>query len=411
MSFVVYFFVMKILVLNSGSSTQKSALFELAAKPSAEPVRPLWQGKLEWDGDKETLTVENTDGKKVQEEATVPAADRKASLEKLLRKLWESPTPDIREPAEIQIIGHRVVHGGPKLTTPAIITDEVKQAIKDVSAIAPLHNAAGLQGIELAEKLFPKTKQVAVFDTGFHRTLPLAAKVYAGPYHWFERDIRRYGFHGINHEYCAHRAAHLLKRELSSLKIVSCHLGNGCSLAAIDEGKSVDTTMGFTPLEGLMMGTRSGSVDPGILIHLMRTKSASANDLDETLNRRSGLLGVSGVSSDMRDVLEAGSHGNARANLAIDIFVHRLQSGIASMAASMGGVDLVVFTAGIGENSPEIRTATCAKLGFLGVELEQTRNSLAKPDVDIAASDSDVRVLVIKAQEDWAIARECVLHA
>jgi acetate kinase len=238
--------------------------------------------------------------------------------------------------------------------------------------------------------------------------LPLAAKVYPGPYEWLERGIRRYGFHGINHEYCAHRAARLLKRELSSLKIVSCHLGNGCSLAAINGGKSVDTTMGFTPLEGLMMGTRSGSVDPGILIHLMRTESASAKELDETLNRRSGLLGVSGVSSDMREVLEAASHGNARAKLAVDIFVHRLQTAIGAMAASMGGVDVIVFTAGIGENSPEVRRRACANLGFLGVELEQATNSSAQPDVDIAASDSEVRVLVIKAQEDWAIARECV---
>jgi acetate kinase len=289
-----------------------------------------------------------------------------------------------------------------------MITPEVTQAIKDVASIAPLHNAAGLQGIELADKLFPKTKQVAVFDTGFHRTLPLAAKVYPGPYEWFEHGIRRYGFHGINHEYCAHRAAHLLQRKLSSLKIVSCHLGNGCSLAAVNGGKSVDTTMGFTPLEGLMMGTRSGSIDPGILIHLMHTESAGPKELNETLNRRSGLLGVSGVSSDMRDVLEAAGKGNARAKLAVDIFVHRLRAGIAAMSASMGGVDVIVFTAGIGENSAQIRSATCAKLGFLGVELEQTKNSSAKPDVDIAASDSQVRVLVIKAQEDWSIARECV---
>jgi acetate kinase len=402
------FFCMKILVLNSGSSTQKSALFEVAPKPSAEPIAPLWEGKLEWDGDKETLTAQNADGKKVNEEATVPAGDHKASLEKLLTKLWQSPAKVLGDRSEIEVVGNRIVHGGPRLSEPAMITPEVTQAIKDVASIAPLHNAAGLQGIELADKLLPKTKQVAVFDTGFHRTLPLATKVYPGPYEWFEHGIRRYGFHGINHEYCAHRAAHLLQRELSSLKTVSCHLGNGCSLAAINGGKSVDTTMGFTPLEGLMMGTRSGSIDPGILIHLMRTESASAKDLDETLNRRSGLLGVSGVSSDMRDVLEAAGHDNARAKLAVDIFVHRLQTGIAAMAASMGGVDVIVFTAGIGENASQIRSATCAKLGFLGVELEQTKNSSAKPDIDIAASDSEIRVLVIKAQEDWSIARECV---
>jgi acetate kinase len=399
---------MKILVLNSGSSTQKSALYDLASAFSAEPVAPLWEGKLEWDGNREKLTVHNSDGKRITEDATVQAKDRKASLEKLLTKLWQSPAQVIRHPVEIQIVGHRIVHGGPKLTEPAIINAKVKQAIRDVSAIAPLHNAAGLQGIELAEKLFPEVPQIAVFDTGFHRTLPLAAKVYPGPYEWFERDIGRYGFHGINHEYCAHRAAHLLKREVASLKIVSCHLGNGCSLAAVDGGKSVDTTMGFTPLEGIMMGTRSGSVDPGILIHLMRTEVASAKDLDEILNRQSGLLGISGISSDMRDVLEAANKGNDRARLAVDIFIHRLRSGIVGMAASLGGLDVIVFTAGIGENAPSVRLATCDKLGFLGVQLDKQNNSSVKPDAEISISKSPVRVLVIRAQEDWAIARECV---
>jgi acetate kinase len=399
---------MKILVLNSGSSTQKSALFELGSEPSDEPVAPLWEGKLEWDGDKEKLTVNNSDGKTIKEETIVREDDRKASLEKVLTKLWSSPTQVIRDPTEVQIVGHRIVHGGPNLTQPAIINSEVKQNIADVSAIAPLHNVAGLEGVELAEKLFPKIPQVAVFDTGFHRTLPMAAKVYPGQYEWFKRDIRRYGFHGINHEYCAHRAAQMLKRDIASLKIISCHLGNGCSLAAIDGGKSVDTTMGFTPLEGLMMGTRAGSIDPGILIHLMRTEKAGAKELDEMLNRHSGLLGISGVSSDMRDVLESAAKGNDRAKLAVDIFVHRLQAGIAAMAASLNGVDALVFTAGIGENAPSIRRDTCHKLSFLGVQLDHAKNSSAKPDAEISISQSEVRVFVIRAQEDWSIARECV---
>ena len=400
---------MKILVLNSGSSTQKSALFDLGSDSSPNPVAPAWEGKLEWDGEKETLTVQKADEKKISQEAIVQADDRKASLKKLLQKLWQPPAQVIRDFSEIQVIGHRIVHGGPRLSQPVIITREVKEAIADVSAIAPLHNVAGLQGIELAEKLFPEVPQVAVFDTGFHRTLPLAAKVYPGPYEWFERGIRRYGFHGINHEYCAHRAAHILKRKLASLRIISCHLGNGCSLAAIDGGKSVDTTMGFTPLEGIMMGTRSGSVDPGILIHLMRTgEDTDPKDLDETLNRRSGLLGVSRVSADMRDVLEAAGKGNERAKLAVDIFVHRLQAGIAAMAASLGGVDVIVFTAGIGENAASVRRDACAKLGFLGVQLDEKKNSSANPDAEISTSNSAVRVLVIRAQEDWSIARECV---
>jgi acetate kinase len=399
---------MKILVLNSGSSTQKSALYDVASDSSAEPVPPLWEGKLEWDGDKEKLTVHNSDGKTIKEDAIVQSEDRKASLDKLLTKLWHSPAQVIRNPAEIQIVGHRIVHGGPKLSEPSIVNAKVKQAIRDVSAIAPLHNAAGLQGIELAEKLFPDVPQVAVFDTGFHRTLPLAAKVYPGPYEWLERGIRRYGFHGINHEYCAHRAARLLNRELASLKIVSCHLGNGCSLSAIDGGESVDTTMGFTPIEGLMMGTRAGSIDPGILIHLMRTERADAKELDDLLNRHSGLLGMSGVSSDMRDVLKAAGKGNDRAKLAVKIFVHRLRAGIAAMAASLNGMDALVFTAGIGENAPSIRLDSCAKLSFLGVQLDEKKNSSAEPDAEISASQSAVRVLVIRAQEVWSIARECV---
>jgi acetate kinase len=399
---------MKILVLNSGSSTQKSGLYELGSVCSTEPVPPLWEGKLEWDGDKEKLTIHNSHGKTIKEDAIVQSEDRKASLEKLLTKLWQSPAQVIREPEEIQIVGHRIVHGGPKLTEPAIITPEVKQAIKEVSAIAPLHNVAGLQGIELAEKLFPNIPQLAVFDTGFHRTLPLTAKVYPGPYDWFECGIRRYGFHGINHEYCAYRAAQLLNRDLATLKIISCHLGNGCSLAAINAGKSVDTTMGFTPLEGLMMGTRAGSIDPGILIHLMRTEKADAKEIDDMLNRHSGLLGISGVSGDMRDVIEAAGKGNDRAKLAVKIFIHRLPAAIAAMAASLNGLDALVFTAGIGENAPSIRRDTCSKLGFLGVQLDDTKNSSAKPDAEISTSKSAVRVLVIHAQEDWSIARECV---
>jgi acetate kinase len=398
---------MKILVLNSGSSTQKSALFELAPESSAEPVAPLWEGKLEWDGDNETLTVKSADGKGYRAKAVVLPEDRQGSLEKMLQKLWQPPTQIIRDGSEIAVVGHRIVHGGPHLSQPTLITPEVKQAIADVSAIAPLHNVAGLQGIELAKKLFPNVPQIAVFDTGFHRTLPLSAAVYPGPYEWFERGIRRYGFHGINHEYCSHRAAHILKRKIASLRIISCHLGNGCSLAAIDGGQSVDTTMGFTPLEGVMMGTRSGSIDPGILLHLMRADRASVAELDDTLNRHSGLLGVSGMSSDMRDVFDAAAKGNERARLAVDIFIHRLQTGIAAMAASLGGADVIVFTAGIGENSAEVRRETCTRLGFLGVHVDDDKNSSAKPDVEISAPDSAVRVLVIRAQEDWSIAREC----
>ena len=398
---------MKILVLNSGSSSQKTALFELGPKTSADPGAPLWEGKLDWDGSKEVLTVRNSAGKKIHTERESDGAGREASVENLLQSVWTGPTAVLTSPSEVEAIGHRIVHGGPKLTQPAIVTPEVRHAISDVSSIAPLHNQAGLQGIDLATKLFPGIPQVAVFDTGFHRTLPLEAKVYAGPYAWYEAGIRRYGFHGINHEYCANRAAKMLGRDVNSLKIITCHLGNGCSLAAIDGGKSVDTTMGFTPLEGLMMGTRSGSIDPGILTHLVRSGSARAEDLDGILNRQSGLLGISGVSSDMRDVVQAMRDGNTRAKLAFDTFIHRLCACIGAMAASLGGLDALVFTAGIGENSPEVRHAACERLGFLGIALERAKNSTMKPDADISALGSRVRVLVIRAQEDWAIAETC----
>ena len=397
---------MKILVLNSGSSSQKTALFDLGPDAN-DPVPPLWEGKLEWDGEQEQLAIKNTQGKELRQTKQAPSGQRPASVATMLNHLWSGPTAVLESASEIQVVGHRVVHGGPKLTAPTRIDDSVKREIADLSAIAPLHNRVALEGIELIEKLLPETPQIAVFDTGFHRTLPTEAKIYPGPYDWYERGIRRYGFHGINHEYCAHRAAHLLKRDLSALKIVTCHLGNGCSLAAIDGGRSVDTTMGFTPLEGLMMGTRCGSIDPGIVTYLMRVEHAGYYDLDSALNRRSGLLGISGVSSDMRDVLDATRKGNERAKLAFDIFVHRLVVEIGAMAASLGGLDVLVFTAGIGENSPEVRAAACRKLAFLGVKIDDSRNSPANPDLEISDSDSKIGVLVIRAQEDWAIARDC----
>jgi acetate kinase len=397
---------MKILVLNSGSSSQKSALFELGPESAGDPVPPLWEGSLQWRDEEEELHIRNQSGAEIRRSSK--AGDHRTSVTAMLENLWNGPTAAIQSPSEINIAGHRIVHGGPKLTAPTLITPQVKHAIEDVAAIAPLHNQAGFQGIELIEKLLPNVPQVAVFDTGFHRTMLPKAFIYPVPYSWYEREgIRRYGFHGINHEYCSNRAARMLGRDISLLKIVTCHLGNGCSLAAVDGGKSVDTTMGFTPLEGLMMGTRSGSVDPGILIHLMRADLRGFNELDRVLNHESGLLGVSGVSADMREVLNAVRAGNERAQLAFDMFVHRLQSEIGAMAASLGGLDVLVFTAGIGENSPELRKAACSKLSFLGVQLDNARNSSAQRDREISSSASTIRVLVIRAQEDWAIAREC----
>jgi acetate kinase len=396
---------MKILVLNSGSSSQKSCLYEIGGTLPEHPPNPLWEAKIEWDANAADVRIKTTNG--VEFHNRVSVASRREALDHLFRSLWEGDAPAVEKPSDIRIVGHRIVHGGDKFKEPTVVTNEVKNDISSLAAFAPLHNRAELQGIEIIERLLGRVPQVAVFDTAFHQTLQPAAAVYPGPYEWVEQGIRRYGFHGINHQYCAGRAAQLLGKRVDSLRLVSCHLGNGCSLAAINGGRSVDTTMGFTPLEGLMMGTRSGSVDPGILTYLMREKGMDGQRLDALLNKESGLLGISGFSGDMREILKARNSGNERAGLAFDIFVHRLRSCIGSMAAAMNGLDALIFTAGIGENSSEVREAACEGLGFLNLKLDPLRSKRSRPDEDIAARDSSVRVLVIRAQEDWAIAREC----
>ncbi len=396
---------MKILVLNSGSSSQKSYLYEIGEKLPAEAPEPLWAANIAWERDWAEVSVRKAGGKSTRARAKI--VSRRAAIEYLLNTLWSGRSRLVEKPAAIDVVGHRVVHGGPHYRHPVRVDADVKAAIAAVSVFAPLHNRAELEGMQIVEQVLGPVPQVAVFDTGFHSRMPLYATVYPGPYEWFEQGIRRYGFHGINHEYVAGRAAQMLGRPLESLKLVSCHLGNGCSLAAIRDGHSIDTTMGFTPLEGLMMGTRSGSIDPGVLTYLMRLTHISGEQLDEILNQRSGLRGISGVSSDMREVLAERERGNPLAQLAVEMFVHRLQAGIGSMAAVLGGMDALVFTGGIGEHSPEIREKTCGNLAFLGVQIEPSRNSDPRLDADIARPASQVPVLVIRAQEDWAIAREC----
>jgi acetate kinase len=396
---------MKILVLNSGSSSQKSCLYEIGDSLPDEPPACICQAKIEWQGDFADAEIKNGQG--FAKTSRFKVSSRSQAIEHLLDALWKGEAKAIASIAEIDVVGHRVVHGGPKFEDPVLITGEVKSAIADVSAFAPLHNRAELEGMETIEKLLGNVPQVAVFDTGFHKKMPLAAAVYPGPYEWFAAGIRRYGFHGINHKYCARRAAHLLGRDPDSLRLVSCHLGNGCSLAAIRNGKSVDTTMGFTPLEGLMMGTRSGSVDPGILTYLMRQVHLSGEQLDDLLNKRSGLFGISGISGDMREILQAIKNGHERAKLAFDIYAHRLKSGIGAMIAVLGGIDALIFTAGVGENSAEVRAAACENLGYAGVKLDLNKNAQSPADQDISAAESRVRVLIIQAQEDWEIARDC----
>ena len=396
---------MKILVLNSGSSSEKACLYDIGKSLADHARTPLWEGKIEWSRNGAAITVRNSQGATLKEQLALSSHEE--AIRRLLRTAHDGKVRAIASLSDIDAVGHRVVHGGPNFDTAVVITQEVRATIASMSAFAPLHIHAEVEGMKIIEDLLGAVPQVAVFDTGFHRKMPLAAAVYPGPYDWFEIGIRRYGFHGINHQYCAERAAQMLGTEAKALKIVSCHLGNGCSVTAIQNGWSIDTSMGFTPLEGLMMGTRCGSVDPGILTYLMRQAHLDAERLDEVLNRESGLLGISGVSSDMRDLLTCMQQGHERAKLAFDIYVHRLQAAIGSMAAILGGVDVLVFTAGVGENSAEVRAAACSGLEFLGLRLCEQTNAHPCLDQDISTPDSRVRVLLIRAQEDWAIAKEC----
>ncbi|MGH9453877.1 MAG: acetate kinase [Terriglobia bacterium] len=402
---------MKILVLNSGSSSQKCSLYEVSGSLPEHPPVPLWQAEMDWGTDVE-LRVKTAQGRETSNQIKV--SSHRTALEHLLERLWTGSKRVIAAPDEIGVVGHRVVHGGREYVSPVVVTPAVKQTIQRLAVFAPLHNPAALEGMKVIESKLGSVPQVAAFDTAFHAHLPLPAAVYPGPYEWLEQGIRRYGFHGINHRYCAQRAAQILGKDLNSLRLIVCHLGNGCSLAAVEHGRSVETTMGFTPLEGLMMGTRSGSVDPGILTYLLRQDSITAGKLDDILNTKSGLLGVSGVSGDMREILAAMNNGDSRAKLAFDIYIHRLRFYIGAMLAVLGGSDALVFTAGVGENSAAVRAAACTTLEFTGLKLDPEKNSMPSSDHDrdVAAPESSMRILVVRAQEDWAIARACwqLLH-
>jgi acetate kinase len=398
---------MKILVLNTGSSSLKSCLYELAEPLPRTPPVAVWEAHAEWDASFKNARLRvRRKGDVVIDEPLDIHSGREA-VGQMLQTLWHGPAQTLADPSEVDVIGHRIVHGGLKYREPVIVTPEVKEAISRMAKFAPQHNPAELEGIEIAEQIFAAKPEVAVFDTAFHSTVPKPAALYPGPYEWFEQGIRRYGFQGISHQYCAGRAAEIVGREVKTLRLVTCHLGHGCSLAAVREGRSIDTTMGCTPLEGLMMANRSGSIDPGILIHLLREKGLSAAQLDDILNHHSGLLGVSGVSDDMRQILAAIEKGNSRAKLALDVFIHRLRFYIGAMVGSLGGMDALVFTAGIGENSPQVRAAACEGFEFLGVKIDAHKNEQSPVDQDIATQDSKVRVVVVAAREDWAIALEC----
>ncbi|AFY75209.1 acetate kinase [Synechococcus sp. PCC 7502] len=397
---------MKILILNSGSSSQKSCLYEIT-EMLPHPITPVWEAQIDWTHQqgKAELKVK-TKGGETQQQSWVSTSRLNDTIA-MLETLWQGVHQVIDSPRDISVVGHRVVHGGQDYQNSVVITSEVKAAIARLASFAPIHNPINLEGITAIEQIFGDVSQVAVFDTAFHSHLPPPAYIYSGDYNWTKQGIRRYGFHGISHEYCVNRAAQILDRNLKDLRLINCHLGNGCSLAAVKVGKSFDTTMGFTPLEGLMMGTRSGSIDPGILIYLLRAGNYNLDQLEQLLNKGSGLLGISGISGDMRQIIEAIAQGNERAKLAMDIYIHRLRSAIGAMLASLEGLDVLIFTAGVGENSPLIREATCKAFAFLGLEIDLEKNLRSPVDQDISTPESTVRVLVIHTQEDWEIAREC----
>ena len=391
---------MLVLVLNAGSSSQKSCLYDLGESIPDTPSEPLWEADIDWVSEGNGILTVESNGN----EQEIELEDRDKALKTLLDTLVEGETKVIDSLDKIDLVGHRVVHGGAKYSQPTLINDGVKSAIADLIPLAPSHNPANLEGINTIEEILPKVPQVAVFDTAFHSTIPKFAKVYPIPYKYYEQGIQRYGFHGTSHQYCAQRTAQILQQPLESLKIVTCHLGNGCSLAAIADGVCIDTTMGFSPLEGLMMGTRSGSIDPQILIYMMQEYGLDAKKIDRLLNKESGLKGVSGISNDLREIFKAIDNGNTQAQLAYDIYLHRLKKAIGAMVASLNGLDVLVFTAGVGEHQSMLREKTCEGLSYLGVELDTAKNNADPVDLNIATENSQVQVLVIHTQEDWAIA-------
>lgn len=394
---------MKILVLNAGSSSQKSALYEIQEIP-IEPPNPLWSAEINWITSDNTAELQVKTSSGAECSRRLLNADRKSGTLTMLQTLWSGETQVISDAAAIDCVGHRVVHGGQTYSQAVQIDSQVKATIAALIPLAPDHNPVNLEGIEIMESLLGlQVPQFAVFDTAFHAQIPDAAAIYPGPYEWIEWGIRRYGFHGISHEYCSDRAAQLLNN--NALKLITCHLGNGCSLAAIHHGKSVDTTMGFTPLEGLMMGSRSGSVDPGILLYLFRERGYDAATLDTVLHQQSGLKGLSGISSDLRSVKAAMKAGDRRAKLAWDVYIHRIRSGIGEMLMSLGGVDAIVFTAGVGEHDAKVRSQVCQGLGFLGLTIDEYLNREGTGDRTIATQESSVQVLVLKTQEAWQIAK------
>jgi len=391
---------MKVFVINCGSSSLKYQLINM----ENEEVEA--KGIVERIGISGSVLKHQTkNGEKVTIEEDMPT--HKEALKSVIDALMHEKYGVIKDMKEINAVGHRVVHAGEKFACSVVITEEVINALKECIDLAPLHNPPNILGIEACQQLMPGVPMVGVFDTAFHQTMPKEAYIYALPYELYEKyRVRRYGFHGTSHKYVSLRAADMLGKDIKELKIVTCHLGNGASVTAVKNGKSVDTSMGFTPLEGLAMGTRCGDIDPAIVKFISEKEKLDLNGVDKLLNKQSGVLGVSGVSSDFRDIEEAAAKGNERAKLALDIFAYRVRKYIGAYAAAMGGIDAIVFTAGLGENSPEMRASICEGLEFLGVEIDEEKNNVRGKEVDISKDGSKVRVLLIPTNEELMIARD-----
>lgn len=384
-----------ILVINAGSSSHKCKLF------NADPldVKPLWEGALDWSIEEGQVNLHAKTGEEATYDTFLPT-----STENPLKVLLDT----IKFPYQLTAIGHRVVHGGSMFREPVLITDAVKESIRSLIPIAPMHNPANLKGIEATQALFPDIPQFAVFDTAFHTTIPNYAAEYPIPQAWANMGIRRYGFHGISHQYCAQHAAKMLNRNVSDLNTIICHLGNGSSITAVESGRSLDTSMGFTPLEGMMMGTRSGTIDPGIILYLAKIKGISIDDITKSLCYESGLKGVSGKDGDMRHIVKGVTLEDPDCIQAIDMYIYRLACTIGHMFVALGKVDALVFTAGIGENTPLVRAEACHKLSHLGIRIDASKNLACRGDQEISVDGSPVRILVMQTQEEWAIAKACI---
>lgn len=392
---------MNILVINAGSSSLKYQLLN----PDTQEV--LAKGLCERIGIDGKFTYKPA-GKDPIKDADVAMPTHSEAIQTVLHALVDEKSGVIGSMKEIDAVGHRVVHGGEAFSGSVLITDEVMAALEECIPLAPLHNPANITGIKACVDVMGKdVPQVAVFDTAFHQTMPPVAYTYALPYEYYEQDkVRRYGFHGTSHKYVSQRAAAMLGKPIEELKLISCHLGNGSSITAIDGGKSVDTSMGFTPLAGLPMGTRSGDLDAGILEYLMNKHGYNIDEMLNVLNKKSGVLGISGVSSDFRDLESAAPQGNQRAQLALDVFHYSVKKYIGAYAAAMGGVDAIIFTAGVGENGPDTRAEAVAGLEYMGVKLDPEKNNTRGKEVDIATDDSKVRILVIPTNEELMIAMD-----